>query len=86
GILVPQQAADAVDDVVADSIPIDDVVGDVPAADAEPTPPSPPPTTTPPPPQELPSTSHVTPTPPSSPIAQPSSPPQQQLPLQPSTI
>nr|GEW94948.1 uncharacterized mitochondrial protein AtMg00810-like [Tanacetum cinerariifolium] len=81
GMLVPQQAADAVDDVVADSIPTDDV----PAADAEPTLPSPPPTTTPPP-QELPSTSQVVPTPPSSPIAQPSSPPQQQQPSQPTTI
>nr|GEU59046.1 putative ribonuclease H-like domain-containing protein [Tanacetum cinerariifolium] len=51
GILVPQQAATDVDDVVND----DDADDDVPAADAEPTPPSPP-TTTPPPPQELPST------------------------------
>nr|GEW18530.1 putative ribonuclease H-like domain-containing protein [Tanacetum cinerariifolium] len=42
-----QQAADAVDDVVADSVSPDDVVVDVPAADAEPTPPSPLPTTTP---------------------------------------
>nr|GEX35319.1 putative nucleotidyltransferase, ribonuclease H [Tanacetum cinerariifolium] len=40
-----------------DSVPTVDVVDDVPAADAELTPPSPPPTTTPPPPQELPSTS-----------------------------
>nr|GEZ38453.1 hypothetical protein [Tanacetum cinerariifolium] len=46
GMLVPQQAANTVDDVVADSVPTDDV----PAADAEPTPPLPPPTTTPPPP------------------------------------
>nr|GEX20673.1 copia protein [Tanacetum cinerariifolium] len=56
GMLVPQQAADAVNDVVAGSVPTDDVADDVPTADAEPTPPSPLPTTTPPP-QELPSTS-----------------------------
>nr|GEY55482.1 hypothetical protein [Tanacetum cinerariifolium] len=74
GMLVPQQAAADVNNVVAD---------DVPAADAETTPPSPPPTTTPPPPQELPSTSKVIPTPPLSPIAEPSSPPQQQQPSQP---
>nr|GEU54839.1 hypothetical protein [Tanacetum cinerariifolium] len=43
------QAADAVDDVVADSVPTTDVADDVPAADAQPTPPLPPPTTTPPP-------------------------------------
>nr|GEV24053.1 hypothetical protein [Tanacetum cinerariifolium] len=82
GMLVPQQAAAFVDDVVNDDV----VVDDVPAADAEPTPPSPPPTTPPPPPQELPSTSQVVPTLPPSPIAQPSSPPQQQQPLQPTTI
>nr|GEV55245.1 hypothetical protein [Tanacetum cinerariifolium] len=59
GMLVPQQAANAVDDVVADSVPTDDVADDVPAADSEPTPPSPPPTTIPPPPpQELPFTSY----------------------------
>nr|GEZ61493.1 hypothetical protein [Tanacetum cinerariifolium] len=34
-MLVPQQAADAVDDVVVDSVPTDDVADDVPAADAE---------------------------------------------------
>nr|GFA24846.1 hypothetical protein [Tanacetum cinerariifolium] len=77
GILVPHQAADDVDDVVADSVPADNVA----YADAEPTPPSP--TTTPPPPQQeftstLPSSPHQ------SPIAQPSSPPQQLQPLQPS--
>nr|GEX59024.1 hypothetical protein [Tanacetum cinerariifolium] len=58
GMLVPQQAATDVDDVVNDDVAADDV----PAADAEPTPPSAPPTTTPPPPtppQELPSTSQV---------------------------
>nr|GEY06935.1 retrotransposon protein, putative, unclassified [Tanacetum cinerariifolium] len=81
GMLVPQQAAADVDDVVND-----DVAADVPAADAEPTPPSPPPTTTPPPPQELPSTSQVAPTPPPLLIAQPSSPPQQQQPSQSTTI
>nr|GEY00182.1 hypothetical protein [Tanacetum cinerariifolium] len=70
GVLVPQQAADAVDDLVTDSVPTDDV-----AADVKPTLPSPPPTTTPPPPQEQPSTSHVTPTQPPLPISQPSSPP-----------
>nr|GEZ92837.1 reverse transcriptase domain-containing protein [Tanacetum cinerariifolium] len=58
GMLVPQQAAIDVDDVVADSVPIDDVAADVPADDVKPTPPSPPPTTTPPP-QELPSTSQI---------------------------
>nr|GEV78773.1 hypothetical protein [Tanacetum cinerariifolium] len=41
GMLVPQQAAADVDDVVAD----DDAANDVPTADVEPTPPSPPPTT-----------------------------------------
>nr|GEY24781.1 hypothetical protein [Tanacetum cinerariifolium] len=77
GMLVPQQAATDVDDVVTD-----DVADDVPTIDVEPTPPSPPPTTTPPPPpRELPSTSQVVPTPPPSPIAQPSSPSQQQQPL-----
>nr|GEZ28459.1 hypothetical protein [Tanacetum cinerariifolium] len=50
GILVPQQAVNAVDDVVADSVPTDDVADDVPTADSEPTPPSPPPTTIPLPP------------------------------------
>nr|GEW42216.1 reverse transcriptase domain-containing protein [Tanacetum cinerariifolium] len=83
GILVPQQAAVDVDDVVADSVPIDDVAADVPVAIAKPTPPSPPHTT---PPQDLPSTSQVVPTPPPTPIAQPSSPPQQQQPSQPTTI
>nr|GEU77787.1 hypothetical protein [Tanacetum cinerariifolium] len=73
GMLVPQQAAADVDDVVND-----DVAANVPTVDAEPTPPSPPPTTTTPPPQELPSTSQVVPTPPPSLIAQPSLPPQQQ--------
>nr|GEU58988.1 hypothetical protein [Tanacetum cinerariifolium] len=82
GMLVPQQAAVDVDDVVADDVAADDVF----AANAKPTPPSPPPTTTPPPPpQELPSTSQVAPTLPPSPIAQPSSPPQQQ-PSQPTTV
>nr|GEW09525.1 hypothetical protein [Tanacetum cinerariifolium] len=71
GMLVPQQAAPDVDDVVAD---------DVPAADAAPTLPTPPPTTTTPPPQELPSTSQVVPTPHPSPISQPSSSLQQQQP------
>nr|GEW69298.1 RNA-directed DNA polymerase, eukaryota, reverse transcriptase zinc-binding domain protein [Tanacetum cinerariifolium] len=56
GMLVPQQAAADVDDVVTNDVAIDDV-----PADAKPTPPSPPPTT-PPPPQELPSTSQVVPT------------------------
>nr|GEZ23822.1 xylulose kinase-1 [Tanacetum cinerariifolium] len=45
-MLVPQQDAIDIDDVVADSVPIDDVDADVPAATAEPTLPSPPPTTT----------------------------------------
>nr|GFA95516.1 ribonuclease H-like domain, reverse transcriptase, RNA-dependent DNA polymerase [Tanacetum cinerariifolium] len=57
-VLTQKQAVANVDDVVADSVPTDDVADDVPAAVVEPTPPSPPPTTTPPPPQELPSTSH----------------------------
>nr|GEZ32251.1 ribonuclease H-like domain-containing protein [Tanacetum cinerariifolium] len=57
GMLVPQQAADDVDDVVADNVHADDV-DDVVAEDAaEPTPPSTTPTTTPLPLQELPSTS-----------------------------
>nr|GEY15288.1 hypothetical protein [Tanacetum cinerariifolium] len=73
GMLVEQQAADDVDDVVAEDV-------------AEPTPALPIPTTTPPPPQEHPSTSQVAPTLPPSPIAQPSSPPQQQQPSQPTTI
>nr|GEW54958.1 hypothetical protein [Tanacetum cinerariifolium] len=85
-MLVQQQAADDVDDVVADSVPTYDVADDVPTADAEPTPPSPPPATTPPPPQDLPFTSQVAPTPPLSPITQPSSPPQQPQPLQTITI
>nr|GEV90209.1 hypothetical protein [Tanacetum cinerariifolium] len=38
GILVPQQAPDSIDDVVADSVPSDDVAVDVPAAGAKPTP------------------------------------------------
>nr|GEX43567.1 putative ribonuclease H-like domain-containing protein [Tanacetum cinerariifolium] len=79
GMLVPQQAAADVDDVVAD----DDAADDVPATDTEPTPPL---TTPPPPPQELPSISQVVPTPLPSPLAQPSSPPQQQQPLQPTII
>nr|GEX05740.1 hypothetical protein [Tanacetum cinerariifolium] len=75
-MLVPQQA-------VADDVAIDDV----PASDAEPTPPTPPCTTTPPPPpHELPSISQVTTPQPLSPIAPPSSPPQQQQPSQPTTI
>nr|GEV45505.1 hypothetical protein [Tanacetum cinerariifolium] len=66
GMLVQQQAANDVDDVVAENVPADDVadvVADDVIADvvayvgAEPTPPSPTPTTTTPPPQELPSTS-----------------------------
>nr|GEW94309.1 hypothetical protein [Tanacetum cinerariifolium] len=84
GILVPQQAAVDVDDVVADSVPIDDVAADVHVAVAKPTPSSPPPTI--PPPQDLPSTSQVVPTPPPTPISQPSSPPQQQQPSQPTII
>nr|GEX64778.1 hypothetical protein [Tanacetum cinerariifolium] len=86
GMLVPQQDADAVDDVVADSVPTDDVADDINAANAEPNPPSPPPTTTPLRLQELPSTSQVVPTPPPSPIAQQSSPLQQQQPSQPTII
>nr|GEU92455.1 hypothetical protein [Tanacetum cinerariifolium] len=70
GMLVQQQAANDVDDVVADNVPADDVVDvvadDVIADDvadvvahaaAKPTPPSPTPTTPPPTPQDLPSTS-----------------------------
>nr|GEW66172.1 hypothetical protein [Tanacetum cinerariifolium] len=75
-------AAANVDDVIAD----DDVADDVPAVDAEPTPPLSPPTTTPPPPQDLPFTSQVEPTPPPTPIAQSSSPPQQQQPSKPTII
>nr|GEV02439.1 copia protein [Tanacetum cinerariifolium] len=86
GMLVPQQAADAVDDVVAESVPTDDVDDDVPATDVEPTLLSPPPTTTLLPPQEIPFTSQVVPTLPPSPISQLSSPPQQQQPSQPTTI
>nr|GEV50792.1 putative ribonuclease H-like domain-containing protein [Tanacetum cinerariifolium] len=65
GMLVLQEAADDVDDVVADSVPaydVADVVADDVATDdvanvfayvdAEPTPPSPTPTITPPPPQQ----------------------------------
>nr|GEV34355.1 ribonuclease H-like domain-containing protein [Tanacetum cinerariifolium] len=61
GMLVQQQAANDVDDVVADNVPADDVadvvaddvIADVVAhADAERTPPSPTPTTTPPTPQQ----------------------------------
>nr|GEX60106.1 hypothetical protein [Tanacetum cinerariifolium] len=61
GMLVPQQATDDVDDVVADNVPADDVadvvadhvIADVVAhAAAEPTSPSLIPTTTPPPPQQ----------------------------------
>nr|GEX43288.1 hypothetical protein [Tanacetum cinerariifolium] len=81
GMLVPQQATVDVDDVVADSVPIDDVAVNVPTADAELTPLLPTATTTTPPPQELPFTSQVVPTLPPSPISQPSSPPQQQQPL-----
>nr|GEY67758.1 hypothetical protein [Tanacetum cinerariifolium] len=77
-MLVPQQAAA---DVVNDDV----VVDDVPAVNAEPTPPSPSPTTTPPL-QELPFTSQVVPTRPPSPIAQPSLPPQQQQPSRPTTV
>nr|GEV64679.1 hypothetical protein [Tanacetum cinerariifolium] len=93
GMLVQQQTANDVDDVVAKNVPTDDVadvvadddiaddVANVIAhADAEPTPPSPTPTTTPPPPQELLFISQVTPTSPLSPITQPSSPPPQQQP------
>nr|GEZ16099.1 hypothetical protein [Tanacetum cinerariifolium] len=55
GMLVPQQAADDVANVVADDV--DDDVADV---DVKPTPPSPTPATTPQPPQELlPSTSQI---------------------------
>nr|GEX40206.1 hypothetical protein [Tanacetum cinerariifolium] len=84
GMLVQQQAADEVDDVVDDNVPANDVadvvaddviaddVADVVAhAAAEPTQPSPTPTTTPPPSQELYSTSQVSPTPPLSPHQSP---------------
>nr|GEY75234.1 hypothetical protein [Tanacetum cinerariifolium] len=75
GMLVPQHAADDVDDVVVDNVPANDVAGvvanDVIAgvvahAAAEPTLPSPTPTTTPPPPQQ-----EVTSTPPPSPYQSP---------------
>nr|GEV14086.1 hypothetical protein [Tanacetum cinerariifolium] len=93
-MLVPRQAADDVDDVVADNVPADDVV-DVVADDVitnvvahvavEPNPPSPIPTTTPPSPQQ-----DVTSTPPTSPhqslVALSSSPPQQLQPSQITTI
>nr|GEV56596.1 hypothetical protein [Tanacetum cinerariifolium] len=59
GMLVPRQAADAVDDVVVGSVPTDDVANDVPIVDVEPTPRSPPPTTKTPPPQALPSISQI---------------------------
>nr|GEZ94732.1 putative ribonuclease H-like domain-containing protein [Tanacetum cinerariifolium] len=81
GMIVAQQADNVVNKVVT-GVDVDDV----PATDAEPTPPLPPPTTTPPPPQELPSTSQVVLTLPPSPITQPSSPPQQQQPSQPTII
>nr|GEV84337.1 hypothetical protein [Tanacetum cinerariifolium] len=85
GMLVPQQAAVDVDDVVVASIPADYVADVVAHADTEPTLPSPTPTTTPPPPQH-----EVTSTPPSSPhqspIAPPSSPPKQPEPSQTATI
>nr|GEU85121.1 ribonuclease H-like domain, reverse transcriptase, RNA-dependent DNA polymerase [Tanacetum cinerariifolium] len=64
GMLMPQQVADDVANVVADVVAKDA---------AELTPPSPTPATTPPPPQQ-----EVTSTPHQSPIAQPSSPPLQQ--------
>nr|GEY46369.1 hypothetical protein [Tanacetum cinerariifolium] len=87
GMLVPRQAVNDIDDVVADSVPADDAVdvvaGDVTTndvadvvahADAKPTPPSSTPTTTPPPPQqEVTSTSPSSPH--QSPIAPSSSPP-----------
>nr|GEV45030.1 uncharacterized mitochondrial protein AtMg00810-like [Tanacetum cinerariifolium] len=80
GMLVPQQATDDVDDVVADNVATDDVAD----VDVGPTLPSPTPATTPPPPpppQELlPSTSQVAPTPPPSPILPPSLPSPQQPP------
>nr|GEY71797.1 hypothetical protein [Tanacetum cinerariifolium] len=93
GMLVPQQAAIDVDDVVAASVPAndaanivpDDVVDVVAHTDAEPTQPLPTPTTTPPPPQQ-----EVTSTPPLSPHQSPqqqtSSPPQQPQPSQTITI
>nr|GEY40326.1 hypothetical protein [Tanacetum cinerariifolium] len=71
GMLVPQQAAADVDDVV------NDVVA---AANTEPT------LRSPSPPQELTSTSQVVPIPPPSPIAQLASPPPQQQPSQPTTV
>nr|GFA10593.1 hypothetical protein [Tanacetum cinerariifolium] len=75
GMLVQQQAANDVDDIVTNSVPV---------ADAEPTSPSPTPTTTPPPPQQ-----EVTSTPPlsphQSPQQKPSSPPQQPQPSQTTT-
>nr|GEW97276.1 xylulose kinase-1 [Tanacetum cinerariifolium] len=88
-MLVPQQAADDVDDVVADNVladDVDDVIADVVAhAAAEPTPPSPTPTTTPPPPQQE-VTSTPPPSPHQSPVSLPSSPPQQPQPSQTTTI
>nr|GEY85314.1 hypothetical protein [Tanacetum cinerariifolium] len=94
GMLVLQQAvddvvidnvpADDVVDVVADDVIADDVADVVSHVDVEPTPPSPTPTTTPPPPQQ-----EVASTPPLSPhqsLQQPSSPPQQQQPSHASTI
>nr|GFA21094.1 hypothetical protein [Tanacetum cinerariifolium] len=90
GMLVPQQAADDVANVVADDV--DDVVADSVPTDvvahvaAEPTQPSPTPTTPPPPPQDLPSISQLIHSPPPSLIDQPSSPPQQQQPSQPTTV
>nr|GEU30323.1 ribonuclease H-like domain-containing protein [Tanacetum cinerariifolium] len=77
GMLVPQQAADDVADVVADDIATDDVAN----VDVEPTPPSPTPATTPPPPQQE-VTSTPPPSPHQSPSALPSSPLPQQQPLQ----
>nr|GEX71854.1 uncharacterized mitochondrial protein AtMg00810-like [Tanacetum cinerariifolium] len=91
---VATQAADDVDDVVADNVladdvadvVVDDVIADVVAhAAAEPTPPSPTPTTTPPPPQQE-VTSTPPPSPHQSPVAPPSSPPEQPQPLQTTTI
>nr|GEU36287.1 hypothetical protein [Tanacetum cinerariifolium] len=57
GMLVPQEAADDVEDVVVDDVIADDVVDVVTHSDVEPTPPSPTHAITPPPSQELPSTS-----------------------------
>nr|GEU55818.1 retrovirus-related Pol polyprotein from transposon TNT 1-94 [Tanacetum cinerariifolium] len=79
GMLVPQQAADYVADVVVDDVDVDDFTDVVADADVEPTPPSPTPTTTPPPPQQE-VVSTLPPSPHQSPIAQPSSPPPQQQP------